>query len=205
MADDVVETKVFRDWDADRRLIELQLTRKGLLEIRDIAMIERANATPFHPSNSPGTLSYHHGTWGLREKFVGEVWALDRSEGIEAIRNDKLKIRIAFCNVDLACNDDHIPKPRSEKGAGAERASRPMLFPDLPRFAPRQVGGWQLFYLMIDQEGAAELTRPVVRGGTFTAAIERIYLSDGHDGDPAKMTEHDTGPTESFDPQVVRK
>jgi hypothetical protein len=127
-----------------------------------------------------------------------------RSDGIEAIRNDDLKIKVAFCNVDVACDDDHIPKPRSEKGAGAERASGTPLFGSLPQYARRLVGDWMLYYLMVDQNGAAELTRPVVSGGTFIAAVERIYLSKGGPDDPAVLNE-DTGPVDNFDPQVVRK
>jgi len=199
-----VETRIFRDpWDVDQRLNQLDLTRKGLLEVRDIAMNERANATDFHPSNSPGTFSYHHGIWALRNHFVGDRWAVDRSDGIEAIRNDSLKLKIGFCNIDLACDDEHIPKPRSEKGAGAERASGTPLFGSLPHYAPRLVGDPMLYYLMVDQNGAAELTRPVISGGTFSAAVERIYLSSGDDDDPA--VGEDTGPVDNFDPQVVRK
>jgi hypothetical protein len=135
---DFVGTKVFREpWDVDQRLNQLDLTRKGLLETRDVAMNERANATDFHPSNAPGTFGYHHGTWALRHQFVGERWVIDRSDGIEAIRNDDLKLKVAFCNVASACDDDHLPKPRSEKGAGAERASGTPLFGRLPHYAPR--------------------------------------------------------------------
>jgi hypothetical protein len=201
---DFVETKIFREqWDVDQRLNQLDLMRKGLLEARDVAMNERANATDFHPSNAPGTFGYHHGTWALRNQFVSERWVVDRYDGIEAIRNDDLKLKIAFCNVDLACDDNHIPKPRSEKGAGAERASGTPLFGRLPQYAPRLVGDSMLYYLMVDQNGAAELTRPVVSGGTFLAAVERIYLSRGDD-DPAILSE-DVGPVDDFDPQVVRK
>jgi hypothetical protein len=57
---------------------------------------------------------------------------------------------------------------------------------------------------MIDPDGAAELTRPVVSGGTFTAAVERIYLSRGGEDNPAVVSE-DNGPVDNFDPQVVRK
>jgi hypothetical protein len=203
---DIVETKVFREpWDVDLRLKQLELIREGLLAARDIALSERANATDFHPVNAPGTFGYHHGTWALRDQFVSKRWTVDRSDGIEAIRNEDLKLRIAFCNVDLACDDNHIPKPRSEKGAGAERASGATLFGDLPHYAPRPVGDWMLYYLMVDQNGAAELTRPVVSGGTFSTAVERIYLSNGGDDNPVIITKDDIGPADNFDPQVVRK
>jgi hypothetical protein len=155
---DFIEMTVFREpWNVDSRLNQLELTRAGLLHARDVAMHERANATLFHPSNAPGTFGYHHGTWALRDQFVGERWAVDRSDGIEAIWNGALNLKIAFCNVDLACSDDHIPKPRSEKGAGAERASGTPLFGTLPQYAPRPGDGPKLYYLMMDQNGAAEL------------------------------------------------
>lgn len=210
---DVVETMVLKEpWDVDPRLQELDLARDGLLISRDIALHESANATPFHPANAPGTFSYHHGTWSLRNQFVGkkiagkQKWVEDRSDGIEAIRNDSLKIKIAFSNVDLACDDNHRPKPRSKKGAGAERASGSDLFGGaLPQYAPAPTGEWKLYYLMVDEKGAAELTRPVVRGGTFAGAIERIYLSYGDDDDAALLVDDSGEAPDNFDPQVVRK
>jgi hypothetical protein len=205
---DFVKSVVHREsWDVDKRLAELGLTRNGLLVARDIAIQESANATSFHPANAAGTFSYHHGTWAIRHEFVGkDGWADDRVDGIEAIRNDTLKIKVAFCNVDIACNDQHWPKPRSKKGAGAERASGGGgLFADLPHYAEKPSGEFALFYLMVDEQGAAELTRPVVKGGTFESAVERIYLSNGSDDDRATITGDDTGPVDNFDPQVVRK
>jgi len=203
---DVVKTVVIRDlWDVDRRLSELRLTRKGLLAARDVALHESANATPFHPANAAGTFSYHHGTWAIRDQFVGGDWKEDRVDGIEAIRNDALKIKVAFSNVDLACDDAHSPKPRSRKGAGAERASGCGLFADLPHYIPRQTGGYLLYYLMVDERGAAELTRPVIRGGTFVVPIERLYLSQGDEDDRAILVDDDGGPLDNFDPQIVRK
>lgn len=202
---DVIETKVLREpWDVDRRLKEMGLSRKGLLAARDVAMNEGANATPFHPANAAGTFAYQHGTWALRDEFVGGEWVEDRLDGVEAIRNDALKLRIAFSNVDMACDDNHSPKPRSRKGAGAERASGGDLFGDLPRYAPSPAGDWALYYLMVDERGAAELTRPVIRAGTFGPTIERIYLSDGSDFDGGLMLDIDE-PADDFDPQVARK
>ena len=204
---EVVETKIQRErWDVDRRLNEMGFTRRGLLTIRDGAMNESANATPFHAANAAGTFSYHNGTWGLRDTYVGEDdWALDRSDGIEAIRSDTRMLKVAFSNVDLACDDDHVPQPRSKKGAGAERATSAGLFDNLPRFAPRPVGGHALYYLMTDQDGAAELTRPVVKGGKFATPIERIYLSDGSEDEAGALSVDDTDETPIFDPQVARK
>src|SRR6266446_2362359 len=83
------------------------------------------------------------------------IWRLDRSDGVEAIVNDALKIRVVFANVDIACNDELKPKPGSRKGAGAERVCVGNLFDSLPEFAPRQPDGWKTFYITVDPRGAA--------------------------------------------------
>lgn len=200
-----IETLFRRErWEVEPRLKELALTRKGLLESRDIAVHDSASASSFHALNAAGTYSYHSGTWALRDRFVdGKDWVVDRSDGVEAIRNDKLKIKVAFSNVDLACNSFHMPKPRTKKGAGAERAMGGGLFgDDLPQFAPRQKGEWQFFYLMVDTDGNAELTRPIVKAGTFIAAVERIYLT--RDDDDNGASETGDAPIE-FEPNISRK
>ncbi|MBL8905269.1 MAG: hypothetical protein JNM20_01205 [Rhizobiales bacterium] len=205
---DPVETIILREsWEVEPRLKELGLSRKKLLEARDIAINDAANATAFHAANAAGTYSYHAGTWALRHLFVGKEWKLDRADGIEAIRDDARKVRIAFSNVDLACDASHVPKPRTKKGAGAERAITGDLFPNSPRYAPNKTGEWQFFYLMIDQNGAAELTRPIVRGGTFIAATERIYLStgSGDDGDGLGRRDDAGDSPVEFEPQIARK
>lgn len=84
----MVETVTWRDpWDVDRRLAELRLgPRARLLKVRSVAIAAGADATPFHPANAVGTFSYHHGTFALRNEFVGDdggliaLMALRRSE-----------------------------------------------------------------------------------------------------------------------------
>jgi hypothetical protein len=202
----MTETRIFRELlDIDLRLSKMGLARTKLLAAVAVAMNERANATPFHPVNAAGTFAYQHGVWAIRNEFVGGMWVEDRTDGVEGIRNDTLKIKVAFSNVDLACQDDHIPKPRSSKGAGAERASGgAMLFDDLPHYAIGQSGGMALYYLMVDETGAAELTRAVVRAGKFSDPIERIYLSKGGE-EGVSVLGDDDDVANDFDPQVARK
>lgn len=193
--------------EVNRRLAELELDPEILLKVRAIALNAAADATPFHPANAPGTFAYHHGTWALRDGFIvpNSNWRLDRSNGLEAIANDKIQVMVIFANVDVACNDEQKPKPRSQKGAGSERAcSGNLLFDKLPEYAPAQTG-WATYYLMVSESGAAELTMPVVKGGTFTAWPERIYLSDGSDFDPTVLNLDNGDTVDNFDPQVVRK
>ncbi len=205
----MVETVVRREpWEVGPRLVELQLGPiERLLRVRSVAISASADATPFHPANAAGTLGYQHGTFALRDEFCKRdaIWRLDRSDGVEAIVNDALKIRVVFANVDIACNDELKPKPGSRKGAGAERVCVGNLFDSLPEFAPRQPDGWKTFYIMVDPRGAAELTRPVVTHNTFTAWIERNYLSNGDDLDRNTLALHEGDVADDFDPEVVRK
>lgn len=205
-----VETVVRREaWEIEARLSELELGPvERLLRVRSIAVSASADATPFHPANASGTFSYQHGTFALRDEFVakkGTNWRLDRPDGVEVIVNETLKVRVVFANVDVACNDAMKPKPRSRKGAGAERVCMGNLFGHLPEYAPQQSEGWITFYLMVDPRGAAELTRPVVERNTFTAWIERNYLSDGGDLDLGMLPQQDDDMADGFDPEVVRK
>jgi hypothetical protein len=203
---DAVQTVILKEpWEIQPRLKELTLPKNKLLEVRDVAVHEGSNATAFHAANAGGTYSYHGGTWALRDRFVAGDWVVDRTNGVEAIKNDKLKIVVAFSNVDLACVDSHIPQPRTKKGSGAERAIGVGLFDDLPQYAPRPKGEWQFFYLMVDGNGASELTRPVVKGGKFTSAIERIYIYDGSDDEGTPLRQDTPDQIIEFDPQIARK
>lgn len=193
-------------WEVGPRVVELGLgSVDRLLRIRTRALSAAADATEFHPANAPGTLAYQYGTFALRDEYVGEIWKVDRQDGVEAISNPTDKVRVIFANIDVACNDDQPPKPRSRKGAGAERACSGNLFDYLPEFAPSQRDGWLTFYLMVDERGAAELTRPIVKNGTFTAYPERNYLSKGDDLGGDAVLADDEGPLDDFDPQVVKK
>jgi hypothetical protein len=211
-----IEAVVRREpYEVEARLAELQLGPVvRLLRVRSIAIAAGADATSFHPANAAGTLAYQHGTFALRKEYVStgkehasKDWRIDRQHGVEAISNESLKVRVAFSNVDIACDDDQKPKPRSRKGAGAERVCQGNLFDYLPEYSPLQHEGWLTFYLMVDPRGAAELTRPVVEHSTFTAWPERNYLSNGDDldleGKRLPLDDNDTA--DDFDPEVVRK
>src|SRR5438105_1802000 len=111
------ETKILREaCEVDHRLRGLGLARTGVLKVRDMALAAAADATPFHCANSAGTFGYHHAVYGLRDGFVGDVWELARPNGVEVIRNRLNKVMVSFSHVNIACNDENEPKPRSVKG-----------------------------------------------------------------------------------------
>jgi hypothetical protein len=207
----MVKTRILREpWEVEARLAEMGLEKSKLLTVRSTAVGAAADATRFHPANAAGTFSYQHGTFALRNEHVGDVWLLDRPNGVEAIRNESARIKIVFANVDIACDDAQEPKPRSSKGAGAERlCAANDLFGDLPRFArvpERGEVGWTIYYLMVAPNGAVELSCPVVKGGAFVSFIERLYLSDGSDLEGEfKLSLDDRDAADDFDPKVARK
>jgi hypothetical protein len=207
----VTETIIRReDWEVRPRLTELRSDRDALLRVRTTAVGAAADATPFHPANAAGTLSYQHGTFGLRIEHVGtKGWQSDRTAGVEAISNTDIRVRFVFANVDVACDDEHEPRARSDKGAGAERlCAGNGLFDYLPRFAdetdPTQEG-WMTFFLMVAPDGAAELSRVMVKGGRFEKFLERLYLSDGSDLDTDAKLLDDDQTADQYDPKVARK
>lgn len=127
--------------------------------------------------------------------------------GVEAIRNEERKVKLVFANVDVACNVDYEPKPRSSKGAGAEMLCAGNLFGELPRYArASEIRGWTTYYLMVAPDGAVELSCCAVRARTFKDFVERLFLSDGGDLDgELKHLLEDQDIADNFDPKVARK
>nr|WP_294544396.1 hypothetical protein [uncultured Rhodopila sp.] len=207
MAVPKILTRILKEpWEVDPELARLNLTRAKLLKVRTMALGAAADATGYHAANAAGTFSYHGGIYGLRDELVGEHWRQDRPNGIEAVRNDAKNVILSFVNVDLACNDMHNPVPRSKKGSGAEKVSQGKgLFDDLPAFAEAPTSPYAFYYLMVDEQGAVELSRPVVKYQTFSAFIDRIYLSSGDDFDGASRSFDEDETPMDFDPQVLRK
>lgn len=206
-----IQTSVLRTSDETLpRLEALGTDLHRLLRVRDVALQEASNVDPFNCANAKGTFAYQYGVRALRVEHVdGVEWRSDRSENVEGIVNDALGVRILFANVDSACRDDVGPKPKSAKGSGSERVcSGNRLFDDLPEFSRPPKDGVATYYLMVDENGAAELTRPIVAGGTFVSYVERIWLSAGYeDEDPIGLRPSldDDDAISDFDPQVARK
>lgn len=205
------ETNVLREeWEVGARLAELRTSREQLLRVRAVALGAAADATAFHPVNSPGTFSYQHGTFALRREHAGkDEWKPERPNGVEAVSNDAMKVRFVFANVDVACNDFHQPRARSDKGAGAERlCAENSLFGHLPHFTKTPAvheNQWVTYYLMVASNGAVELSRPTIENGRFKTFIERIYLSDGSDFEDEPKLHDDVDVVDVFDPHVARK
>jgi len=160
------------------------LSRAGILSVRDVAYMQIVDCSPLMAANAPGTLAYHFGVLEMRVQFLGEHWEYSSERGIEAIFNPKLNTKVVFQNVDIACSRVNEPKPRTEKGSGAERECQGNLFAlygvDTPTKL-RPQAGVAVYFIMVDERGAVEFSRPVIENKKFAGFVERIFVSDGSD------------------------
>jgi hypothetical protein len=171
--------------DAQAKLESMDMDSRKLIRVAAVAIGQANNVTRNFALNAWGTFAHHYGLAELRNQFAGPIWKIDRSEGIESIVNDGKMLKVTFQNVDVSMGEAD-PKPRSPKGAGAERACEanlnlfsdaPVFFPEIPIAADK----YELWSLMVDVAGNLELSRPVVQGGTFTICRERILIADAED------------------------
>lgn len=198
----LIETAIHQGLSMEQRLAELGLNRESLEKVAKVASGAKNDSTANDPANAPGTFSYIYGTRTLREEFVGEEWAIDQTESVEAIQNEKLQIRVIFQNVDVACVEDITPRPRSRKGAGSERVCQGNIFPEFPM--PEE-NGHATYYLMLAQDGAFELSQPIVRRGKFDEFVERIFIATEDPLDIDISGDKSTEAVNDLDIDVTRK
>jgi len=203
-----VEQVIWQKEDAHAKLKDMDLEAGKLIRAAIAAIGQANNVTRNFATNAWGTFAYHYGLAELRNQFVGPHWRIDRSEGIESIVNDAKMLKVTFQNVDIAMGKDD-PKPRSPKGAGAERACEGNLdlFPDYPVYVPVVAEKHELWSLMVDDSGNIELSRPVVLKGTFVCG-ERVFIADADDWmDVDRTPSYDAGgdAADDFEVEVSRK
>ena len=211
MLPEFVETEIIEDPEQVSRILEgWGLSISGVLATRDAAYTHMVDASPLMASNAPGTLAYHYGVLEMRVQFLGEIWEIDRRGGIEAISTPTDDRKLMFQNVDVACSKVTDPKPRSEKGAEAERECQGNLFEFYGIAVPEKVRNDKTsraaHFIMVDERGAVEVSRPVLEGGKFIRFIQRLFVSDGSELEQIKITGSDISePIDDFDIEISRR
>jgi hypothetical protein len=193
MRPDLIEAEIIDGVEQVSFLLESWgLSKAGILAVRDASQTQFVDASPLMALNAPGTLAYHYGILEMRVQFIGKLWEIDRHGGIEAISTASKDRKLIFQNVDVACSRVVDPKPRSEKGAGSERECQDNLFEFYGIVAPKKVrsdkGAKAIHFIMVDERGAVEVSRPVLEGGKFTGFIQRLFVSDGSDLEQLKIS-----------------
>lgn len=203
--------------DAERRLADFGLTIAQVLAIRDSARAAADDASPLMPLNAPGTLAYIHGVEALRGQVLDDEWIIDRTLGVEAVINYGQGIRIGYQNVDLACDLNFKPMPRSAKGPASERMCRFPLFDyynmmldtDQDRVPSGEISdplGDQIttYFVMVGENGSVEFSCPIIRNQRYMDFRERIFV-DRNEDDWEAQIEPDAGPVEDFEVSVTFK
>lgn len=204
-------TKVFKDdVDVDRRLSELGMDRQDILDIRDVAASMHATgSSPYFPSNGAGQLAYQYGTYELRATLLRRGWEIDQSYGTNGVRHPDQKLIVLYQNVDVACSLVDLPEARSRKGAGSERLSQGSSFEMMEDDVPSTHTGEGLevavWYVMVAQDGAVEVTQAVIKGNKFSEFVERIFVHDGSDFDTLKDRGSSDDDAVDFDITISRK
>ncbi|WP_275789899.1 hypothetical protein [Pararhizobium gei] len=186
MLPEFVETTIIDGPDEVRAFLQtMNLSVNGVLAIRDIAYVHLTDTSPLMARNAAGTLAYHYGLGEMRVQFLGKHWEICVEGGIEAIEDPSRNVRLVYQNVDVSCSRVTAPKPRTDKGAGTERECESSLFEYYGVSAPQKVravhGGKSVYFVMVDDRGAVEISRPVIEDGKFTKFITRVFVSDGSD------------------------
>ncbi len=187
------------------RLADFGIIPEQLLAVGTTARTWADDASPLMPINAPGTLAYIYGVMELRQQLLDGSWTVDRTCGIEAVMSRDRRLRIAFQNVDRACDPIFPPNPRSAKGSAAESLCGPTLF----EYAGVEAGpltgvmqdGLPTYYLMVGEDGSVELSHPVISNGSYAHFHERILISSP-DIDWVDEIDPETDPVEEFDVKV---
>jgi len=204
-------TKVYiDDIDVDRRLSELGMDRQDIFDIRDVAASMHATgSSPLFPANGAGQLAYQYGTRELRATFMKRKWTIDQSYGTNGVRHPDHKIIVLYQNVVVACSLSDIPQARSRKGAGSERLSQGSAFGLIEEVVPSTHSGEglevEVWYVMVAQDGAVEVTHALIKRGEFADFIERIFVHDGSDFDGLEDRGSSDDDAVDFDVTISRK
>lgn len=204
-------TKIYiDDIDVDCRLAELGMSRQDIVDIRDVAASMHATgSSPLFPANGAGQLAYQYGTRELRATFLKRGWVIDQSYGTNGVRHPDRKIIVLYQNVDVACRLSDLPQARSRKGAGSERLSQGSAFDLIEEVVPSTHSGEgldvEVWYVMVAQDGAVEVTLALIKGGEFSEFIERIFVHDGSNFDALEEDGSSDDDAIDFDIKISRK
>lgn len=194
---------------ASDRLESLGLTQAGLIDVVQGAVSARNSATPFHPKNAPGLLSWIDGSYHLRRVFVPMGWEPCDRDNVSSITHPELGLKVIYQNAERAGDIRFEPIAKSMKGAGSARvvaSGQPDFFPELiaeQERSPQEA--WYLFVFANGLDVRAELSRPMtIKSGQFEGFHERIILLQAGEWDLPSLSNEIEEPIE-LDVVISRK
>ena len=168
-----MEQRVFcADFDVVPHLTKLRLPKTVLLDVLDRAAGERANVNANDPSGTHGLEMRRWSTRFLREndELSEYGWVACSHNQVEGIRNDELRVKVAFMNTDAATGMlSKVPQSVADKGPvseimikGNHNRDQGRLF-DTPEVVD-PIMSYDFWYLCANVSArhiTAELSRPV--------------------------------------------
>lgn len=204
------------DWDVDRRLREIGLSRAGLTSAIRASVAAVAGCTDNSPPTARGYMAWMAGVVRLREEFGARGWTRDDTANFSTIVSHAKLVKVAVANTDDATGNARIlPTNRSKKGELGKKAAllNQLLLPfDGWSVEPDEakIPGFSTWYLCIYVNGEtvrAELSLPTkIEKGFFADWSERLILVDSDDGWRRTVTpDADDGDGPEFKVVVSRK
>lgn len=174
------------DDDVNSQLARLALSKDALIKIRDRAIYHfHLRNTLNDASNGAGTNLYLEAIQALREEIClpGNNWEKGSDNNVQTIVNHHLGLQIAFSAVDIACSKIRDPQAISPRGPAFSRMCVGAdLFDNDPEHSLKEfLGDTTTLVYMIDRDGRAELSLPVISNGNYSDFGPRIFISDGSD------------------------
>lgn len=211
---------LFQEHEVIPELVQMRLPRELMIDIFEKALGERGNVNALDPVETGGTEMRRWMTRYLREcedlKNLG--WSLCRHGQIEGIKNDDLKLKLAFTNTDDRTGFiSKQPSNVAEKGARtaslAERNHKSAQFNLLGLGEvdqPDPISNYDFWYFcghVGDEYVSAEISRPdKMVGGFIRNFSKRIIICQP--GEKSGLRAHNPVPedfAEIDQPSISRK
>lgn len=213
-----------------RRLEELQLDKRTLLEIAKKTLGAANEITESHPPGSLGSRRYSEFIrYMIDANFFG--WEGYSEKNICGILNRSLQVLLLYQNVTVACSIAHWPQPIISKRDGVKKLcylnasylqensgkKQLSLLPidnNITRSVKELTKANKVYICMFDLNGALEISCPTLdEKGQYSNFVERIFIiqsSSDYDpeGIPDVIKSEDTvneADTEGKDLKVTKK
>ena len=210
---------LFAEADVVPWLTRMRLPQDVLLNIFEMTLAERSNVTASDPVTTPGTELWR---WAIRfsrdDLSLRELgWVACWHDQIEGIRNDDLKIKLAFSNTDTYTGiPSKTPRNVSDKGPSAVKliahnsGQKAFDFFQEPSVPEPEISNNDFWYFCLhasDKSVAAEISRPdLILGNTIRSFSHRIILCQP--GQMGGLRRRDPVPEEFAQiekPKLIRK
>jgi hypothetical protein len=211
----IMEAAIYRsEFEAERRLRELGLTRDGVLSAVRAAVAAVHRATRDYPPISGGLMAWMEAVARLRQEFRPNGWEADDTGNFSTIVDHSTRTKIAVANTDEGTGVWFSqPTNRSKRGELSRLAieANQLALPFTEWLAEPEeakIPGYATWYLCLFIRGdtvKAELSLPTsCASGYFGGWSERIILLSGdEDWMSSNLPQADNGP--DFEVKVERK